>query len=415
MSSASERVHRTSSSVDRKFTQALLAAASGGVFSLLLLLAGCNGESTTPGNPCSDAACSGASGTICTWAGTGVQAFNGDGKPLLETAFYWPIDLTYVDGTFYIVDWNNEVIRKVTPQGTVVTVIGTGYPGDGPPNPEDVPLELTAPGYPAREVNLNHPTHVLPLPDGTLLVSAWHNFKLRRYDPATGYMYVICGSTYGFTGDGGPATEAKLNQPFQTALGPDGSFYVLDMRNERVRRIGPDGIINTVVGTGVPGFSGDGGSPLEAQIHLPNSTNPWPGGSLHFDSQGRLYISDSLNHCIRRVDFGLDRIETIAGMGVAGFSGDGGLATAAQLNYPRDLLIHDGKLYVADEENHRVRVIDMGTGIITTFAGNGSADFCGDGGLATAASLNRPAGLEYAEGYIYIADTLNSRFRRVKL
>jgi serine/threonine-protein kinase len=380
---------------------------------------GCSEDTTQPPITAVDA-CAGEggslpSGTICTWAGTGVQAFNGDGRPLLETSFYWPIDLTYHNGTFYLVDWNNEVIRMTTAQGTVQTLLGSGYPGDGPVNPADTAIELSPPGYPSREVNLNHPTHILVLPDGTLLLSAWHNHKLRHYDPATGLMYVRCGSTYGYSGDGGQAHQAQLNQPLQTALGPDGGLYVLDMRNERIRRIDPDGIITTVVGTGEPGYSGDGGPPDQAQIHLPNSTNPWPGGSVLFDPQGRLYISDALNNCIRRVDFDLNVIETFAGTGVPGFSGDGGPATAAQLRYPRDLLLHDGKLYVADEENHRIRVIDMATGIISTFAGNGSPAFSGDGGPAREASLNRPAGLEYAEGYIYIADTLNSRYRRVKL
>lgn len=380
--------------------------------------AGCSEDTTQPPvepEPCAAKACSDAPGTICTWAGTGNQAFNGDGKPLLETSFYWPIDLTYHNGTFYLVDWNNEVIRIVTPEGTVQTKLGSGYPGDGPIDWFDTPLELSPPGYPAREVNLNHPTHILGLPDGTVLLTAWHNHKLRHYDPATGLMYVRCGSSYGYSGDGGPAHDAQVNQPIQSTLGPDGALYVLDMRNERVRRIGVDGVITSVVGTGEPGYSGDGGPPSQAQIRLPNSTNPWPGGSLLFDPQGRLYISDSMNHVIRRVDFDLDVIETFAGTGVPGFAGDGGPAALAQMRYPRDLLLHDGKLYVAEEENHRIRVIDMATGTISTFAGNGTAGFCGDGGPATEASLNRPAGLEYADGYIYIADTLNSRYRRVKL
>ncbi len=150
---------------------------------------------------------------------------------------------------------------------------------------------------------------------------------------------------------------------------------------------------------------------------MPAGSNPPPAGALVFGSDGRLYISDALNNRIRRVDFQLDLIETIAGNGVAGFGGDGGPALSASLYNPRDMVFGpDGRLYVADELNHRVRAIDLTTGIITTVAGNGVAAFIGDGGPATSASLYRPAGLEFdAEGYLYVADTYNHRIRRVSL
>jgi len=175
--------------------------------------------------------------------------------------------------------------------------------------------------------------------------------------------------------------------------------------------------MSTVVGTGDAGFAGDGGSPLSAQIQMPSGSNPPPGGALAFDSEGRLYISDALNHRIRRVDFQLDLIETIAGNGLAGFSGDGGPAIEASFNNPRDIIFGpDNRLYVADEFNHRVRAIDLTTGTITTVAGNGIAAFVGDGGPATVSSLNRPAGLEVdAESHLYVADTYNHRIRRINL
>ena len=285
--------------------------------------------------------------------------------------------------------------------------------GDGPYDESD----QVPPGAPGITVHLNHPTHLLPLPDGTLLLTAWHNHKLRTYDPATGLVRVMCGAGAGYGGDGGPAREALLNQPSQTVLGPDGGLYILDQRNQRVRRIDPDGTVSTVVGTGEAGFAGDGSNPLQARIRLPAGSNPPPAGALIFGPQGRLYIADTLNHRIRRVDFALDRIETIAGIGEAGFSGDGGLAMEATLNNPRDILIGpDGRLYVADELNHRVRAIDLSTGAITTVAGNGVFGFAGDGGPAVQASLNRPAGLEFdAQGRLYIVDTYNHRIRRVTL
>ena len=356
--------------------------------------------------------CSETPGSICTWAGTGDAGWDGDGQPLLESNFYWPVDLTITpSGRFYILDWNNHRVRYVTAESTLQTAIGTDFVGDGPPDFSD----QVSPGAPGTTVNLNHPTHLLALPDGTLLLTAWHNHKLRSYDPSTGLVLVIRGAGAGFAGDGGPAEETLLNQPTQTVLGPDGSFYILDQRNQRVRRIAPDGTLSTVVGTGEAGFGGDGGSPLGAQIQMPSGTNPPPAGALAFDSEGRLYISDALNNRIRRVDFQLDLIETIAGNGQAGFSGDGGPAIDASLNNPRDIVFGpDNRLYVADELNHRVRAIDLTTGTITTVAGNGLAAFVGDGGPATTSSLNRPAGLEFdAVGHLYIADTYNHRIRRV--
>ncbi len=383
------------------------------VSSMAVFTAGC-GDGGTPSDVDDGPAslCSETPGSICTWAGTGEAGWEGGNKPLLESKFYWPVDLTITaSGEIYILDWNNHRVRHVTAESTLETVIGTDFVGDGPFDLSD----LAPPGAQGTTVNLNHPTHLIPLPDGTMLLTAWHNHKLRVYDPSTGLVYVTCGAGAGFAGDGGPAVDALLNQSSQTVLGPDGGLYVLDQRNQRVRKIATDGTISTVVGTGDAGFAGDGGSPLSAQIRMPSGSNPSPAGALAFDSQGRLYISDALNHRIRRVDFQLDVIETIAGNGQAGFSGDGGQATEASFYNPRDIVFGpDNRLYVIDELNHRVRAIDLTSGTITTVAGNGVAGFTGDGGPATTSSLNRPAGLEFdAAGHLYIADTYNHRIRRV--
>lgn len=358
-------------------------------------------------HPCGD-----EPGVICTWAGTGDPGFDGDGQPLQTAQFYWPIDLTIAaDGTAYILDWNNHRVRRTAPTGTLETAIGTDFVGDGPYDESD----QIAPGAPGGEVHLNHPTHLLPLRDGHLLLSSWHNHKLRLYDPDSGLIQVICGGTAGFAGDGGPARQALLSQPSQAAEDATGHIYILDQRNQRVRRIDPDGIITTVVGTGQAGFSGEGSTPRSAQLHLPDGPNPPPAGSLAIDSQGRLYISDTLNQRVRRADFALDRIETIAGTGAAGYGGDGGPAIQAKLNNPRDIAIGpDGRLYIADEMNHRVRAVDLRDGRIETIAGSGHAGFDGDGKPAIQAALNRPAGLEFDQaGFLYIADTYNHRIRRL--
>ena len=377
--------------------------------SFLLIFVAC---STSTGPDDDQSPCSNTPNTICTYAGTGNAGFNGDGRPLLASTLYWPIDLTITPaGITYILDWNNHRVRRVDPDSTLTTVIGTDFVGDGPYDQSD----LTAPGAVGTTVHLNHPTHLLRLADGALLLTAWHNHKLRRYDPATGLVQVICGSEPGFAGDGGPARNALLSQPPQTTQGPDGSLYILDQRNQRVRRIDPQGIITTVVGDGMAGFAGDGGDPLKAQLQLPDGSNPPPAGGLAFGPDGRLYIADALNHRIRRVDFAMAMIETIAGTGAADFAD--GPALAAAFNNPRDLAFGpDGRLYIADEFNHRIRALDIGNGILTTIVGNGDDNFSGEGSAPTDAALNRPAGLDFdADGRLYIADTYNHRIRRVSL
>ena len=216
--------------------------------------------------------------------------------------------------------------------------------------------------------------------------------------------------TFGFTGDGGPATTAQLSAD-GVAVGPDGSLYIAGRGAQRIRRVGPDGIITTVAGNGTPGFSGDGGPATAAQLNYPNSVVVGLDGSL--------FISDEQNHRIRRI--GPDGIiTTVAGTGASGFagggfSGDGGPATAAKLYTPSAVAVGpDGSLYIADTNNNRIRRVGP-DGIITTVAGNSIyAGFSGDGGPATAAQLSSPRHVAVGpDGSLYIADTNNSRFRRV--
>lgn len=388
----------------------------------VVMVGGCSGDDTGAGpgpDPDPDPDDSGipgdvAAGMIQTWAGSGEPGFNGDGKPMLHTRFYWPMDLTITSaGTAIVIDWNNGRIRELLPDGTFLTTFGTGFSGDGPPDFSD----LVYPGALANTIDLNHPTDLLELQDGTILLAAWHNHKLRVWDRGTKMAYVLCGRENGYAGDGGQAADARLHRPVSLAQGADGSLYFADQSNLRIRRIDPSGVISTVVGTGVPGYSGDGGSPLAAMVNWPNDSNPWPSGGMVFDAAGRLYFSDSSNNRIRRVDFGADLIETVVGDGTAAFGGDGGPGTAAQIAYPRDLEWGpDGRLYFADEQNHRIRVWDPAMDVVTTIAGTGTAGLAGDGGLALAAQFNRPGGLEFdSEGRLYVADTLNHVIRRMRL
>jgi sugar lactone lactonase YvrE len=347
--------------------------------------------------------CPNEAGVICPWVGTGSPGFDGDGNTLRESRLYWPVDVTFTSHGPYVVDWNNHRIRYVHDDETLETVIGTDFLGDGPDDLSD----LEKPGAPGTSIHLNHPTQILEMAGGHLLMVSWHNHKLRVWDPDTGLAYVACGRGAGYDGDG-PIEDALLNQPQAARYGPDGSLYVLDQRNQRIRRITslePGGMIETVVGTGELGFAGDGGSPLDAQVSFPPGSNPPPAGGLDFDEAGRLYFSDTLNNRIRRVDFDADLIDTVIGDG-----------TTVALNNPRDVERGpDGRIYVADELNHRVLALDVDTLDLTVVAGTGKAGDSGDFGPAAQAELNRPSGIAFdGDGNLYISDTYNHRIRLVR-
>lgn len=372
---------------------------------LLLGAASCEDDELCPKTP----------GTICTFAGDGEAGFNGDDEPLSAARLYWPIDVTITRaGETYILDWNNHQVRHLTPEGTLHTVLGTDFLGDGPYDLSD----LVPPGTDGRNINLNHPTQLLEEPGGTLLLVSWHNHKIRRYDPKTGLTYVWIGRGAGFAGDGAPVDDkSRLNQPAGGVLDKDGNLFLLDQRNQVIRHLAADGsMLTTIAGTPqMFGYEGDGGSPKAAKFHFPPGSNPQPAGTLALDAKGRLYVADTLNHAIRRIDLAADTIETVAGDGTPGFGGDGGPGAAAKLNNPRDIEFGpDGRLYIADELNHRIRALDVETGEITTVAGTGRNEFAGDGGPAAEASLNRPTGIAFAaDGTMYVADSHNHRVRTI--
>jgi DNA-binding beta-propeller fold protein YncE len=357
--------------------------------------------------------CQDTPGVMCTWAGTGKLALGVDGQAPEDTSLYWPVDVTFDELGTYVLDWNNHRVLQLDDDGLFETVIGTDFVGDGPEDQSD----LTAPGAPGTEVTLNHPTQLVPMPDGTFTLVAWHNHKLRSYDPDSGLVVVECGSAPGFLGDGGPAKMARLDQPSTLVVARDGTEYIVDQRNQIIRRIDVEGIITTLAGTPTKlGFGGDGGDATAAMLHFPEGTNPRPGGGLALSDDERvLYVADTGNHRIRAIDLEEGTIETIAGTGSAGFSGDGGKAAKAKLNFPRKLTLGpDGRLYVGDQDNDRIRAIDLQDGTIETVAGNGARGFDGDGLLPTETSLDRPTGVSFdADGTMYVLDTFNSRVRRV--
>ena len=186
----------------------------------------------------------------------------------------------------------------------------------------------------------------------------------------------------------GPALAAELNNPFGVVRGPDGALWFCEYDGHTVRRIDAQGLITTVVGNGRAAFSGDGGSALGASLNRPHE--------IRFDREGRLYIADMMNHAIRRVDLKSGIVTTIAGTGEAGFSGDGGPATGAQLRQPHSIQFGpDGRLFICDIGNHRVRVVDLATGLIQTFAGTGGRGPTPDGARFAVAPLNGPRSLDF--------------------
>jgi PKD repeat protein len=211
--------------------------------------------------------------------------------------------------------------------------------------------------------------------------------------------------TPGFSGDTGQATAAQLLSPRDVAVDGAGNVYIADSLNNRVRKVSPAGVITTLAGTGTPGFSGDTGQATAAQLNLPNG--------VAVDLAGNVYIADQNNHRVRKVD-PAGVITTFAGTGVLGFSGDTGQASLAQLNNPRDVAADGaGNVYIADTNNGRVRKVSP-AGVITTFAGTGVAGFSGDTGQATAAQLNGAFGVAVdSAGNVYIADRSNQRVRKV--
>ncbi len=378
-----------------------------------LLFVACSGDDA-------ERVCEEAPGVACTWLGiAGEEGFNGDGRHRLDTRIYWSMDMLFArDGTPWFVDWNNHLVRKVLPDDTVETVVGWTdpiLPGDGEPTG----AELTPEGALGTDVRLNHPTEFAELADGTILLMAWHNHKLRSIDPETGMVRILSGGGAGFRGDGGPAADALLKQPKSLCLDAGGTIYIGDQQNFRVRTIDADGVIDTIAGNGVGNLTGepgaDGIDALESPIDWEAGDNPEPSGGLVVHGR-TLYLAESLRHRIRAIDLDTGVITTVAGTGQLGYSGDGGPALDATLNSPREVEIGpDGDLYFADTNNNVIRAIDLDTGEIRTVAGTGELGLDETDGLpALETRLKRPFGLEFdPDGNLYIMDSLNSRIVKV--
>jgi len=387
--------------------------------------------------------CEPAGGVICTIAGTGDNGYGGDGGEALDAVMSLPQDvIAGPGGDLYVLDWNNHRVRAITPDGRMEAIAGSGQVGGDPLDPTGI-----------FDSGLHHPTGMLlDAERNTLVIAGWHQNQVREVDLASGEITVVAGTgDYGYTGDDGPAVDARLELPTAVVRSPDGELVVMDQVNQVIRVIDGGGVIRRLAGLCITerpggcgvtplapcpgsdklscdaavcdyrcagGYTADGGDAADLRMAQPGD---YPGGRMIYDGDGNLLFADPDNHLIRRIAPD-GRVDTVAGTAPvdgepqSGYAGDGGPATAALLDGPVDLARGgDGTLYLSDVYNHCIRAI-AADGTIRSVAGTcGERGYAGDGGPATAALLDIPYGIEVIGDALYIADTGNSVIREVGL
>jgi trimeric autotransporter adhesin len=332
---------------------------------------------------------------ISTVAGNGILGYGGDGGPATAAELNSSFGIfTSVAGNLYIADNQNHRARLVDGSGNINTFAGTGVSG------------LSGNGGPATAADLGNPADVIMDTAGNIYVVDFGNNDVREVHTA-GLISTFAGNgAGGFSGDGGAARTAELSNCCGLAIDLQGNIYISDRGNNRVRRVDTAGIITTYAGNGSGGYAGDGGLALAAELNGSNG--------IFMDAGNNLYIADYLNNRVRKVAPD-SIITTIAGNGIAAYSGDGGLATAAETYEPMGVAADAaGNVYIADHGESRIREIMASDTMIYTVAGNGVNGFSGDGGPATAAEIFAPSGVCLDNsGNIYITDQGNSRVRKV--
>ena len=385
------------------------------------------------------------SGNICTWAGVPqIQRVGLEGVKATRSELNLPQDVSFgPDGSAYIPDFNNHRIRRVDPKGVIATISGTGFLGDGPQGSSTV-------------FAWNHPTNIAVDPDNPsiLHVAGWHNSRINRIDMSSNNSVFSCGTGgRDYAGDGDDALDAVLDLPSSIAFDDAGNLYISDQANQAIRRVRPDNTIELIAGSpgvelagawnsdptlpvedhiedATAGYEGDGGPAIDALLFAEIGQQADPSSKLTV-SDGMLYLADSGNNVIRTIDLDTMIIDRIAGVpwhrdGIDlpaasdPTAGDGGDALEAYLNNPRDVAVGiDGEVYIADTDNHCVRVV-YANGEIDTFAGTCGAEpqpgdaFVGEAEPAVDARLHAPYGVATdSDGNVYIADTKNQVIRRV--
>jgi streptogramin lyase len=273
----------------------------------------------------------------------------------------------------------------------VATILGTGAPGFG-------------------DTQVNNPYGIIFGPDGALYFCDLDNQRIRRFDPATKQVTTVAGNgEKGYAGDGGLALQASLNMPHEIQFDRAGNLYIAERDNHVIRKVdGKTHVISTVAGTGVAGFTGDGGPAVRAQLRQPHS--------IVFDRDGTLLICDIGNQRIRRLHLDTGVIETWAGTGQPAETPDGAPVSGTPLRGPRTMaMAPNGDLYLALREGNAILRIDAKTQTLHRVAGTGEQGYAGDGGPALAAKLGGPKGLAYASDQLFVADTENHAIRRIDL
>jgi streptogramin lyase len=279
---------------------------------------------------------------------------------------------------------------------TIRTIAGTGQGIDG------------GDGGPALSTSLVQPFDIELGPDGALYVCEFGAHRIRKLDLTTKQISNVAGTGQaGYSGDGGPATQAKLNQPHELQFDRAGHLYFTDMRNHAIRKIAAKtGVISTIAGNGKPGFAGDGGPAQRAQLNQPHS--------LCLDGQGGLYVADVANHRVRRIDLKRGDTQTIAGTGARKLPTDGGDAALEPLYGPRAVCMVNGELWIALREGHSVWRLDLKTGKLHHVAGSGKAGYEIDRGPAKQALVNSPKGISLGpDKRVYLVDSSNHCLRTI--
>ena len=339
---------------------------------------------------------------ITTIGGDGTSGFSGDGSFAVDAQLNQPSGDIFVhaSGDVYFADEHNRVFRKIDgTTGIITTVAGVphswGDAGDG--------------GL-ATQASFKNPSDIFVDATNNIYLSDWNTGRVRKVDAVTGIITTVAGNgTSGFSGDGGSATAAQLNNPNGIFVDGAGNIYIADAVNQRVRKVDAStNTITTVAGGGSAGWPdfGDGGPATDAALNNPID--------VHVDGAGDIYIADRYNQRVRKVEVSTGIITTVAGSGNYGYSGDGGPATDAALRSPKSIFVNGaGDIYIGDSDNHVVRRVDAATGVISTAAGRAEPGYSGDGGSANYARLNWPAGVHVdGAGNIYIADAGNYRVRK---
>ncbi len=329
---------------------------------------------------------------ITTYAGNGTSGYSGNGGPA-TSANMWPMGIACSATKNVITEYNNARLRSISPSNIISAFAGTGT------------FSFSGDGGQATAATMSVVFDVVMDASGNVYFADPNNYRIRKISTG-GIITTYAGTgTCGYTGNGGQATAAQMCAPHGLAINASGDLFVAEPNNHVVRKITSGGIITLVAGNNSAGFSGNGGQATAAQLNGPVD--------VAVDASGNVYISDQQNNRIRKVTTG-GIISTHTGTGTAAYGGDGGPATAASINTPYGLAIDAcNNLFIADNQNSRIRKVNSG-GIISTYAGNGSAGYAGDGGAATAAMIHQPHFMTFdASGNLYFADVNNYVIRKV--